>query len=128
MNVSKILAILAVAGAAVVVSGCAQTSGCCGEKVVYAQPRPEPADAVLKACADHTANAARASGQDFKRMRLDTAGRYKAPLEQYVGDTYVATVQDGYGEWHGRKEWRAIRFHCLSDAAGQVVYSFVRAE
>lgn len=113
----------------VAMSGCASSACCGGEKPVqYAVPQPAPADLDLQACANHAAAAAKESGQDFKRMRLDTAGRFKLPFEGYVGNTYVATVQDGYGQWYGRKEWRAIRYHCLSDNNGRVLYSFVRAE
>lgn len=106
-------------------AGC---STCCDKPVMYATPQPAPADVELQACANHAAAAAKGSGQDFKRLRLDTAGRSMLPFDSYVGNTYVATVQDGYGQWFGRKEWRAIRYHCLTDNNGQVLYSFVRAE
>lgn len=116
-------ALMAMVG--MVVTGC---STCCDKPVMYATPQPAPADVELQACANHAAAAAKESGQDFKRLRLDTAGRSMLPFDSYVGNTYVATVQDGYGQWFGRKEWRAIRYHCLTDNNGQVLYSFVRAE
>lgn len=106
-------------------------AGCAAQPrpVVYAVPAPAPADGFLQACADHAAAGIRAGGNpQFRRLRLETAGLYKAPLHREVGRTYVDTVQDGYGAWYGQKEWRRVRFHCLSDGAGQVVYSFVRAE
>ena len=120
----KVLMALAGMGLA----GCA--SPCCGGErpVVYMAPAPAPADADLQACADHAASAARESGQDFKRLRLDTLGRAKVPFGSTVGAQPVATIQDGVGQWYGRKEWRQVHYHCLSDASGNVLYSFVRAE
>ncbi|MCP5405538.1 MAG: hypothetical protein H6922_04890 [Pseudomonadaceae bacterium] len=106
-------------------------AGCAAQPraVVYAVPKPVPADAALQACADHAAAGIRASGQsDFRRLRLETSGLYKAPFQRYVGNTYVDTIQDGHGEWFGANSWRKVRFHCLSDGSGQVVYSFVRGE
>ena len=102
---------------------------CCGPTNVYAYPQPMPADADLQACANHAAAGIRANGDDgFKYLRLDTADRFKAPFNNTVGNTYIATVQDGTGQWFGKSEWRRVNFHCLSDAKGQVLYSFVRAE
>lgn len=110
-------------------AGCAG-SACCGEArpVVYMAPAPAPADVDLQACVNHAASAAKESGQDFKRLRFDTLNRVKLPFDGTVGDQYVATVQDGVGQWQGRKEWRQVHYHCLSDASGNVLYSFVRAE
>lgn len=111
--------------AAVVLGACSAQP----RAVAYAVPVPAPADNLLQACADHAAAGIRAAGnQGFQRLRMDTAGLYRTPLNQTVGNTHVATVQDGYGAWYGQREWRRVRIHCLNDAAGQVLYSFVRAE
>ncbi|MFZ2586776.1 MAG: hypothetical protein WAZ18_01430 [Alphaproteobacteria bacterium] len=102
---------------------------CCGPTVQYAYAEPAPADAALQACANHAAAGIRAGGQpDFKYLKLDAADRFVSPFNRYVGNTYVATVQDAYGQWYGRTQWAKVRVHCLSDAQGQVVYSFVRGE
>ncbi len=109
----------------VVLTGCA--SRCCAP-VQYAMPEPVPADATLQACANHAAAAARASGQDFTRLQLTTANRFIQPMNEPVGRGFVGMVQDGMGQWYGRKQWMAVRYHCLTAPNGQVLYSFVRAE
>ena len=113
------------------VAGCAEGSMglCCGPTIQYAYPQPQPADATLQACANHAAAGIHGQGNtDFKYLKLETADMFSAPFRRYVGNTYVETVQDGYGTWYGRTQWQRVRFHCLSDAEGQVLYSFVRGE
>ncbi len=83
----------------------------------------------LQRCADQAAADQKAVfGSDFRMLRYDMAGLMTQPLNDYVGSQYIANVQDGEGHWYGKREYRKVRFHCLQDQDGRVVYSFIRQE
>lgn len=83
----------------------------------------------LQRCADQAAVDQKTMfGSDFRMLRYDMAGLMSQPLNSYVGQQYVASVQDGEGHWYGKREYRKVRFHCLQDQGGRVVYSFIRSE
>ncbi len=97
-------------------------------------PPPPPGGALLDACANHAAHAQRMSfGQEFRGLQLDTYQAVLTSPAQPVGSQQVAAVYDGEGTWFGRPqgtqgEWRKVHYHCLLNPAGQVVYSFIRAQ
>ena len=82
----------------------------------------------LQACADHAASAQASVADDFRVLRFDTERLIALPVRETVGSQQIAGVYDGQGARYGSKEYRLVRFHCLQNPAGQVVYSFVRAE
>lgn len=110
-------------------AGCAQT-----RYVMVPTPPNPPAGELLQACTDHAAKAQRnAFGSDFRGLQLNTAQAILAAPSQPIGAQDVAAVYDGEGVWFGQPkgtmgEWRKVRYHCMLNPAGQVVYSFVRAQ
>lgn len=112
-----------------VLTGCTQT-----HYVATPVAPPPPGGPVLQACTQHAARAQRAAfGEEFRGLQLDTMHAVLAAPQQPVGSQPVAAAFDGTGTWFGRPqgtmgEWRKVRYHCLVSPAGQVVYSFVRAE
>jgi hypothetical protein len=89
---------------------------------------------MLQACADHAASAQRSTfGSEFRGLQLDTRNAVLTSPAETVGNQAVAAAYDGQGTWFGQPqgalgEWRKVRYHCLISPAGQVVYSFIRAE
>ena len=116
-------------GVAAAVSGCVQT-----RYVAVPVDMPPPGGRVLQACTDHAATAQRkAFGNEFRGLQLDTLQAVLAAPETPVGNQPVAVAYDGEGTWFGQPhgtlgEWRKVRYHCLVSPAGQVVYSFIRAQ
>ena len=110
-------------------SGCAQTR----YVAVPVAPAP-PGGPILDACTSHAAHAQRAAfGDEFRGLQLNTTHAVLAETTAPVGNQPVAAAFDGEGVWFGRPhgtqgEWRKVRYHCLFSPAGQVVYSFVRAQ
>ena len=108
-------------------AGCARTT-----YVMVPTPPAPPVGALLQACTDHAAKAQRnAFGTDFRGLQFNTAQAVIASPMQPVGTQDVAAVYDGEGVWFGQPqgamgEWRKVRYHCMLNPAGQVVYSFVR--
>jgi hypothetical protein len=110
-------------------------SGCTEVRYVGVPVVPTPVKTpYLQACADHAANAQRAAfGDVFTSLQFDSANLLLTSPDGKVGNQEVGAVYDGDGAWYGRPmgtngEWRRVRFHCMVSTAGQVVYSFVRAE
>jgi hypothetical protein len=116
-------------GFAALLGGCVQT-----RYVALPTPPAPPAGRMLQACADHAASAQRGTfGGDFRALQLDTRNAVLASPAETVGNQPVAAAYDGTGTWFGQPqgalgEWRKVRYHCLISPAGQVVYSFIRAE
>jgi hypothetical protein len=126
----KIIGMLSMAAlASLGLAGCTQT-----RYVNIPVAPPPPGGPVLQACADHAAGSQRtAFGDEFRGLQLNTQNAILAAPTQTVGNQAVAAVMDGEGLWFGRPhgtmgEWRKVRYHCLLNPAGQVVYSFIRAE
>jgi hypothetical protein len=82
----------------------------------------------LQACADHAAAAQKAVADDFRVLRFDSERLVALPVQETVGSQAIAGVYDGYGARYSAKEYRLVNFHCLQNPAGQIVYSFVRAQ
>jgi hypothetical protein len=113
----------------------AATAGCTHTQYVPVMvPTPLRATPQLQACVDHAAQAQRTTfGEAFRGLQFDTAQMVATAPQNPVGQQKVGLVFDGNGTWWGRPqgtqgEWRRVRFHCLFNPAGQVVYSFVRSE
>ena len=108
-------------------AGCARTT-----YVMVPTPPSPPAGALLQACTDHAAKAQRgAFGHEFRGLQFNTAQAVLAAPLQPVGTQPVGAVYDGEGVWFGQPQgamgvWRKVRYHCMLNPAGQVVYSFVR--
>jgi hypothetical protein len=97
--------------------------------VPVGQPRVAPVAALgLQACADHAAAQQASVADDFRVLRFDTERLLALPVREQVGSQPIARVLDGSGARYGAKEYQLVRFHCLQNIAGHVVYSFVRAE
>lgn len=110
-------------------------AGCTETKYVDVPVMPVlPKTPVLDACAEHAATAQRSEfGDSFRGLRLDTKDLILTAPAVPVGTQPVGAVYDGRGVWYGQPwgtmgEWRRVRFHCLVNPKGQVVYSFVRSE
>ena len=120
---------LSLFGLALLASACTQT-----RYVAVPVPSAPPGGKVLQACTDHAARSQRAAfGDEFRALQLNSQNAVLAAPEQPVGSQSVAAAYDGEGVWFGRPqatmgEWRKVHYHCLLNPAGQVVYSFVRAE
>ena len=127
MSPFKTMILLGVTG--MVMTACTQT-----RYVAVPVAPPPPGGKLLQACADHAAASQRAAfGDEFRALQLNTQNAVLAAPEQPVGNQTVAAAYDGESLWFGRPqgtmgEWRKVRYHCLLNPAGQVVYSFVRAE
>lgn len=127
MSPFKMMIFLSVAG--LLTTACTQI-----RSVAVPVSAPPPGGKLLQACADHAAASQRAAfGDEFRALQLNTQNAVLAAPGQPVGNQKVAAAYDGEGLWFGRPqgtmgEWRKVRYHCLLNPAGQVVYSFVRAE
>lgn len=111
----------------------ALAGGCTQVKYVAVPVAPPlPKTPVLQACAEHAADAQRATfGAAFSGLQFDTANLILTKPHGAVGSQPVEAVYDGDGQWFGRPygtmgAWRKIRFHCMISPVGEVVYSFVR--
>jgi len=121
--------LLSIAAGAVFFAGCTTT-----RYMNVATPPAPPAGKPLQACTTHAAKAQRAAfGNEFRGLQLDALQAVLVAPSLPVGAQPVAAAYDGEGTWFGQPqgtmgEWRKVRYHCLLNPAGQVVYSFVRAQ
>ncbi len=110
--------------------------GACSQTRYVAIPvaPPPPGGALLQACTDHAARSQRATlGDTFRSLQLNTYNAVLTAPRHNIGSQPVAAVYDGEGLWFGMPhgtlgEWRAVRYHCLLNPAGQVVYTFIRPQ
>ena len=105
------------------VSGCTRV-----QEVYYYNPAPVnlPVRAV-EACEAHAGGVQQARyGQDFRFILANANGLGVYGVPDPVGTQQVAMALDGTADLWRSGEYRKVRWHCLVNPDGRVVYSFVR--
>lgn len=121
MNTTQKLTVAALAALSAV--------ACTPVKTVYIyQPRPTfiPVHAAVS-CQQH-ASMAQVSryGANFQVLQVNPVGLLAVPVVKTVGTQPVAMALDGTADLWRRGEYTKVHWHCLVNARGDALYSYVR--